>query len=271
MWLFKKRNQDTRRGATLRHPDSDAYQPAPFSEDITNPIVLRHHALRALCGAMTSVHSLCRSPHPFCGADDAAKAGNVINLIAIATHQVHEHTGSPLMAIYLIRAESNGTGQDYYPWPMNYIASLEPLEKVPYRKMVIVPSREGGYIAGYGQIENPVELNYATGSLDPATTRLLYFNPPPTHIEQELAGLALGDDGEWPRIYCFMHENVWHVMTMGLDDSQSLFYHFGPMDVVDDPNHNFGIHRTNPGDVIPTPYDGTEFSQVIIENCPRII
>ena len=40
---------------------------ASFGGDLEDFTVLRHHAVRALCGALMDRHTACRSPHPFCG------------------------------------------------------------------------------------------------------------------------------------------------------------------------------------------------------------
>ena len=42
---------------------------APFGGELeaSDFALLRHHALRVLCGALMDRHTDCRSPHPFCG------------------------------------------------------------------------------------------------------------------------------------------------------------------------------------------------------------
>ena len=272
MWPFKKRTEKNRKEIQWAWPGGTAYVSAPFTDDLTDMAVLKRHALRALCGAMTSTHSQCRSPHPFCGAAAAMKQREAINVIALATRQEHEYDGSSLMAIYLVRAESNGDpGTEGALWQLNYAQSLTPVEQVPHRKLVVVPSGVGGYVANYGQIKNPVEGNYYTGRLDQTTARTWFINQPPDGFECDYGVEVLADDDEWPRFWCFMWEGVWYVMTMGLLDGQTVFQHVAQMDVVDDPRHNFGIYQDVPSTIYSVyPFDDSEYAQVIRENCPVV-
>jgi hypothetical protein len=272
MWPFKKTTQSVRQQTPTRGLGTDAHLPIQFSDDLTDTAVLKRHALQALCGAMMSVHSQCRSPHPFCGADAISRQGDVINVIAHATRQVNYDSGDELLSIYLVRAESSRQpGSDDLPWQVNYALSLEPVEKTPYRKMAVMPSRAGGYVAQYGMIANPVEGDYATGSLERETARVLYCNPRPKHVKWEHEAIVLGDDEHVATFLCFMYAKVWHVVDTGMRDGQPMFHYVARANVGDDPDHNFGIYSGHPRDVYGIdPRDDSEYAKVIRENCPTI-
>ena len=63
MWPFKRKTPKEQSSLETRLNRVGV----PFSSDIADPLILKYHALRALCGALMDRHSSCQSPHPFAG------------------------------------------------------------------------------------------------------------------------------------------------------------------------------------------------------------
>ena len=236
----------------------------PFTDDISDPAVLRHHAVRALSGAIMGRHSQCLSPHPFCG-DISQQA---VMLIADAVRQIGPGDHS-VLAIYLSRATESAKRMENAPIdPLDGAISLTYLDNVPHRKLVVSPTNDGIYIASYGSILNPVERNYTTGSVDPNGVRSLVCDPEPKHAKWQYWKSGLSDAEFLPEYRCIIvHGQCWVVEA---DPGRGLVQQVAGLDVVDDPDHNFGIHSRRDVVYATNPTDDSEYAKVIRENCPVI-
>ena len=234
-----------------------------LEEDFT---VLRHHAIRALCGALMDRHTACRSPHPFCGPGHQQNGNTPVMLIAEAIPQ-----GSPnasradLIGIYLCQAsavESTDEEEDI----MRFITRMAPAEPAPSRKLVVSPPQNGTYQAMYGPILNPVEGDYSTGSIDPANARPINCNPEPRHCRWQYweSGLTKGD---WlvPRFHCLQVFGEWWVVEVA--GAHGMAQQVAALDFADNPEHNFGIHEKKEGTIYLNRTDPeSEYSKVLREN-----
>ncbi len=257
MWPFKRKTT----------PKQQPFQPerktpVPFSDDLSDPFVLRHHALRALCGALMDRHSECRSPHPFCGNITA----HVTQLIANAVEQVSPY--GPVLAIYTSKAVDN---LEYTPGqprePLDGAVSLEYAENIPGRKLVVNPNTDGTYTALYGPILDPVEGHYATGSIDGNAARTLNCNPEPQHTKWQYWERKLPGVDIVPEYRCLCVHGSWWIVEA--DRSHGLVQHVASLEVADNPEHNFGIHSRQHAMYVTDPWDDSEYAKVIRENLPR--
>ena len=240
---------------------------ASFGGDLEDFTVLRHHAVRALCGALMDRHTACRSPHPFCGQPGHQQNGDTpMMLIAEAIPQ-----GSPtssradLIGIYLCQAsavESTDEEEDI----MRLITRMAPAEPVPSRKLVVSPTQGGAYQAMYGPILNPVEGDYSTGSIDPANARPINCNPEPRHCRWQHWESAL-TKGDWlvPRFHCLQVFGEWWVVEVA--GAHGMAQQVAALDFADNPEHNFGIHEKKEGTIYLNRTDPeSEYSKVLREN-----
>lgn len=247
---------------------------ASFGGDLLDFTVLRHHAIRALCGALMERHTACRSPHPFCGIRGHQRDGDThAMLIAEAIPQGAAGASTPdLIGIYLTGATAapakEGGGEEDI---MEYITRMNPAQPVPWRKLVVYPPESGTYPAVYGPILNPVDGNYSAGSIDPENARPLTCNPEPRHCRWRYweSDLTRGNRMV-PRFHCLQVFGQWWVVDVDL--RRGAFKQVAGFDVADNPEHNYGIHEVK-GQIVlsggPAPND--EFVKVIIENGGSIL
>ncbi len=212
---------------------------ASFGGDIEDFTVLRHHAVRALCGALMDRHTACRSPHPFCGPGHQQNGDTPRMLIAQAVPQSNPLLSNPdLIGIYLCQAsalESSGEEEEDI---MRFITRMTPTEPAPSRKLVVSPPKAGTFQALYGPILNPIEGDYSTGSIDPAKAIQLNCDPEPRHCRWQYweSGLTKGD---WlvPRFHCLQVFGEWWVVDV--DPTRGLSQQVAALDFADTPEHNF--------------------------------
>ena len=255
-WPFKRRREP----APAERSPSTTRIGVPFTDDISDPATLRHHAVRALSGVIMSRHSQCRSPHPFCG-DISQQA---VMLIADAVRQVGPD-GHSVLAIYLSRATESAKPTETEPIdPLDGAISLTYLDSVPHRKLVVSPTNDGIYLASYGSILNPVERNYTTGSVDPDGVRTLLCNPEPKHAKWQYWESRLSDAEFLPEYRCILvHGQCW-VVEVDVDTGRA--QQVAGLDVIDDPDHNFGIHSRQDVVYSTSMTDDSEYARVIREN-----
>ena len=247
-------------------------KPAPsFDGDLQNSAALQHHAVRALCGVLMNRHTACRSPHPFCGIDGHRKNGDRPQMIiAEAVPQIAPNRAD-LIGIYLSRANDMTDHTEEEKDILNSVVHLAPVDPVPFRKLVVTAPTEGIYPVMYGTILNPVEGDYSTGSIDPATARELTSNSEPTHckwwyrhsdfITQETS------PGMLPvlRFHCMQVFGEWWVVEV--DWNQGRAQQVAALKFADNPEHNFGIHEREAA-IYASIDDRSEYSRVIRENLP---
>ena len=229
--------------------DSEPDEVATFG-DLEDFAVLRHHAIRALCGTLMDRHTACRSPHPFCGVSGhrGGDAGELIQLIAQAVPQGSADADVPsLIGIYLTRAihgEIKEGERDKEIHPMEYIARMVPRDTVQSRKLVVWPPKNGTYPVEYGRILNPAEGGYPTGSMDQNTNRPINdCNPEPKHCrwrywESENSGRNLQGDLLIPELRCLQVNGEWWVADVNA--AQGFIQQVAGLDWADSPRHNFG-------------------------------
>ena len=137
----------------------------------------------------------------------------MVMLIADAVNQVGPDE-EQVLAIYLSKADgSPKPNEDGLIDPLDGATSLTYVENVPFRKLAVNPASDGTYLASYGPILNPVERNYATGSLDPtADIRTLFCDPEPKHAKWQYWESELSDSEFLPEYRCVMvHGQCWVV------------------------------------------------------------
>ena len=241
----------------------------PFPTNIDELATLKHHGLRALCGGFMDRHSACLSPHPFCGHLGHQKQGDApMQLIAHIVPQLHIN-GGKIIAIYLCKAKgtvqaSDTTGLD----PLEHTVGLTYLERTPNLKMVISLVEGGTYIAQYGPIANPVEGDFSTGHLDRENIRTLYCNPEPAYTRWQYWESTITEgQSVVPEYHCLQVFGEWWIVDVDRDKGR--YQHVAALDFADNPEHNWGIHKPGKGYYF-NPNDGSEYSQALNENLPRV-
>ncbi len=264
MRLPWKKSKASRRKAAQEPNDA-----ASFGGNLEDSTVLRHHAVRALCGALMDRHSACRSPHPFCGRPGHQQTGDdYIELIAGVIPQTSMHTDKlDRIGIYMCPASAAAHMSTEEKWdPLDYIIRMVPTELAPNRKLVVFPPEGGTYLGMYGPILNPVEGDYSTGSLDSANSRPINCNPEPRHCRWQYweSGLTKGD---WlvPRFHCLQVFGEWWVVEVA--GAHGMAQQVAALDFADNPEHNFGIHEKKEGTIYLNRTDPeSEYSKVLREN-----
>lgn len=208
----------------------------PFPDDVAELPQLKHHALRALCGALMDGHSQCYVPgHPFCSGwiADPRRTGTLIAEVAC---QKDLDDDSYLVAIYLTRAISRMPATDEPVAQMDYVMSLDFADTVPDRKMVVQLLANGHYLADYGPILNPVERDYSTGRLDREHSVLLYCDPEPTHAQFTYwpSGVTEGQVVV-PQFKCLMENGQWWIADV--DHDRKCGQQVAGLEVADNPEH----------------------------------
>ena len=258
-----------------KKPKPETERAASFGGDLEDFTVLRHHAIRALCGALMDRHAACRSPHPFCGQEDR---DGVHEFIAEVIPQGSPDSNVPdLIGIYLCKASASANMNTEGTWdPMEYIIRMVPTEPAPNRKLVVFPPQGGTYAAMYGPILNPVEGDYSTGRIDPASARPLNCNPEPRHCRWKYweSGLNRGDR-RVPRFHCLHVHGEWWIVDIVNEHTveedgpglKRLYHQVAALDFADNPEHNLGIHAAKEGSIYVNRGDPeSEYSKVLREN-----
>ena len=243
---------------------------ASFGGDLEDFTVLRHHAVRALCGVLMDRHTACRSPHPFCGIRGHQMNGDVQQMLVADVIPQRSTTSSraDIIGIYLCRAAA-GEGTEEEEDIMKFITRMVPAEPVPNRKLAVFPPQDGTYQVMYGPILNPVKGDYSTGRIDPANARQFNCNPEPRHCCWQYWESAL-TKGDWlvPRFHCLQVFGEWWIVEMDL--RRGLAQQVAALRFADNPEHNFGIHGRQEPAIYVRRDDESEFSRVIRENLPPI-
>jgi len=242
---------------------------ASFGGDLDDLTILRHHALRALCGFLMDRHTACRSPHPFCaivGHQKNEERPQQLIAAAIPQRSPVSSDHSDIIGIYLCRAmdsEQTGEEQDI----MKSITEMVPADPAPHRKLVVSAPQDDTYTVAYGPILNPVEGDYFTGSVDPTYTRVFKCNPEPRHCRWQYWESALSKgDRSISILHCLQVFGEWWVVE--IDPGYELAQRVAALALADNPEHNSGIHE-RPG-IYARVDDGSEFSKVIKENLPPL-
>ena len=207
--------------------------------------MLRHHAVRALCGLLLDRHTACESPHPFCGPAHHRQAGdNHIELMAEAIPQGTDPTGGPnLIGIYLcpasaVRGDESDEGEHDI---MEYISRMVPTRPAPTFNLVVNPPQDGRYPAHYGPILNSVPGDFSTGRLDYGNSRLVNCNPEPRHCQWRYWESGITHGLLVPRYHCLQVFGQWWVVEVdpsleGVIQAQQV----AGLDFADNPEHNPG-------------------------------
>ena len=241
-----------------------------FSPDISELPTLKHHGLRALCGALMDRHKACLSPHPFCGTQGHWKDEDPpIQLIAHAITQIDAGTGAPLVAIYLCKAtNAMASPPQERIASSEYAAHLTYYEKTPSRKMVVNLVDDGTYIVQYGPIVNPVEGDFSTGSIDQDDLRTLYCDPEPAHAKWQYWDSDISEGQVVvPEFHCLNAFGQWWIVDV--DRERGRTQQVAAIEWADNPDHNFGIHKPGARHYWNS-NDGSELSKVLNENLPRL-
>ena len=243
---------------------------ASFNGDLEDFTVLRHHATRALCGALMDRHTACKSAHPFCGPGHQRNGDTPQQLIVDVIPQGSTPTGGAnRIGIYMCPASATPSGEENEDI-VKYVVRLVPTQPVPNRKLVVFPPENGIYQAMYGPILNPVEGDYSTGSIDTENSRPLRCDPEPKHCRSQYWDSGL-DKGDWlvPRFHCLQVFGAWWVVEV--DQVRSVAQQVAALDFADNPDHNFGIHMRQEAVYARAQDDDSEYSKVLRENLPELL
>ena len=99
---WKKRKQESEPVDEQTTPTASSPVSVPFGGDLEDFTILRHHAVRALCGMLMDRHTACQSPHPFCDSGHRQDGDAPQMLVAEVVPQGTKSTGyADLIGIYL--------------------------------------------------------------------------------------------------------------------------------------------------------------------------
>ena len=264
-------------------PSVDTVSPSVESHvkgfgDLEDFTVLRHHAVRALCGFLMDRHSSCRSPHLFCNIrmHRGMEGDGPQQFIADVIPQGSPDSDVPnIIAVYLTRAKIvKEYGKDETVDPMDYISRMAPADPVPATKLVVEPPIAGVYPAMIGPVINPVQGDYSTGRLDRERARLVNdCNPEPKHCRWtywEFKGSDFNPEGKLviPRFLGLQVSGQWWIAS-GYND-QTAIQQVAGLEVADSPRHNFGLHNDDLENKITMITDNykSEYSKIVRENVP---
>ena len=233
----------------------------PFPDDIEDLATLKYHGLRSLCGFLMDRHTVCRSPHPFCGG------AQPFQLIVHPVLQRNATDGTFLIGTYFTRAKSRTLDDDSeLPSLLEYVVSWGYADSMPGRKAVVNLVDDGSYFAQYGPIVNPVESDFSTGQIDANDTRSFYCDPEPAHTKWEYWTSKL-TEGQLvvPEYRCILAGDEWSIID--IDREKGFAQPVAALKLADNPKHNYGIHRADGRmNIYATENDGSEFSKVVREN-----
>ena len=197
----------------------------------------KRHGLRSLVGLLADRHSACRLQHPFCGSAPGPDEG-FLTVVAFATAQQDE-TGSPVMALYLCRAEPavKYTETDSIIDPLEYAALLAPRDNIPNSKVVVNLLGDGTYRGELGPIANLVEGDHSTGRLDRSVpTEVLHLDPEPSHAKWEYHDSQVTEEqAVVPEFHCFMLRGEWWVVDV--DRERRMCQQVAALEFADSPKH----------------------------------
>ena len=268
-WKRGKTSQEPKRESSPTTA-SEPENASPFGGGLEDFSILRHHAIRALCGALMDRHTNCRSPHPICGLGHRENGDTPRKLIAEVIPQGTTQTGgADRIGIYLCPASATSNGEDSEDI-FKYTTRMAPSQSTPNRKLVAFPPKDGIYQAMYGPILNPVEGDYSTGSIDSANARPLICNPEPKHCRWQYWRSEL-DKGDWlvPRFHCLQVFGEWWIVEV--DRVRGVAQQVAALDFADNPDHNFGIHERQGDIYFRAAGDESEYSKVLRENLPEML
>ena len=249
----------------FRKTKEPAWVVVPYPDDIEDVPVYKQHTLRALCGAFMGRHTACRSPHPFCGSPGEFAVQMIVHAIIQRTLD-----GDPVLALYFSKAEAPqqlSSGDEPID-PIKYATALEYAELTPIRKAVVSLMSDGTYVASYGPILNPVEMDFSTGSIDYDAARTLYCDPEPAH-----AGWKYWESGLSTKQTVIPEFHLlWtrqEVVVVDVDRLQQASQHVATLKIADNPDHNWGIHDPRKrGSIWEYSRNGSEWSKTLEENSP---
>ena len=260
LWPFGKRTKSERKEPSV----------IPFPADIEEIPSMKHHGLRALCGALMDRHSSCLSPHPFCGPQGHRQEGDtLIQVIAHAIPQSYPD-GRSLLAIYLCRAKSgiSSTNTGLVD-PLDYAVRLTYLDTTPSWKMLVDLMEDGNYIVRFGSITNPVEGDFSTGRVDEESMRTLHSIPEPAHAKWEYWESVITEGQRViPEFHCLQVKGEWWIVDA--DRERGMYCQMAALEFADNPEHNWGIYKPDRSGYYFNPNDGSEYSKMLYENLPLI-
>ena len=172
-----------------------------------------------------------------------------------------------MLALYLCRATRPvDSDQTKTVDAVEYAASLTYRDAVPFRKMAAFMRADGTYEARYGQVANPVEGNYMTGAIDQDDVRTFRCDANADHAKWQYWDSDLTEEQvDWPEFCCVQVYGEWFVVDM--DRSQGEGQLVARIQVANNPDHNWGIHRPDRrSSVYEAPNDGSEWSRTLVEN-----
>ena len=215
---------------------AECLSPVPFPASIIQIPDLKHHGLRALCGAMMERHSKCSMGHPFCFDPDESPDDPVLFIAEVGFQRVSADPDNFVIANYLSRAESRITEPENPVHPFDYAVSLTFAGTVPETMMTVQMLPGGNYFVRYGAIFDPIPGDYSTGTIDPANWCTLYCDPEPPHAKITYWPSEITEGQQVvPRFRCMMLRGEWWIVDC--DDGRGMGQQVAGIEVSDHPDH----------------------------------
>ena len=208
--------------------------PIPFPRSVSELPNLKHHALRALCGAMMDRDSGCLLDHPFCFPLEHA-AANIVTLIAeVACLQ--NGPEDYVVGIYMSRAVARMPESEDLWDPQDYALSLDYAGTVPDRMMAVRLLPGGNYFAHYGANYDPVPGEYSTGTIDHANWTTLFCDPEPARAKHTYWPNEITEGQQIvPQFKCLMLRGEWWIFDCDME--RGIAQQVAALEVADNSDH----------------------------------
>ena len=246
LWPFRRKPAEPQAATSTALPTAGSLiitKLHAFDGDLEDFVVLRRHAVRALCGMFMDRHSGCAGMgHPFCGPGGHRQNGDTpYRLIAQAIPQRDALGGGDLIGIYLCLATNPADGHEQQDIDiMEHIAQMTFAHPTPGRKLVVNPPENGVYHIRYGPVINPVEGDFSTGQIDPDSQILLRSDPEPAHCRWQYweSSLTEGNSLLVPTFHCL--QVLGECWVVDVDRSRGMAQQVAALEFADNPEHDFG-------------------------------
>ena len=220
--------------------------PTDFPHDMDDLFWIKHHALRALSGAIMDGTSQCERPHPFCGHQRRlSPQGEVAQLIV---HTILQTSGDNrlFLSLFLCLATSGLDLHSEQKFEVEkYAAALTHATTTPFSKMIVSYTEGGTYMASYGEVIDPVEYDYSAGAIDPRHVESLFFDPEPTNVQHHYWESELTKDYlVMPEFHCVLIGQSWHIVDVvrvrdGEGQAGAMYQEVAMLENADNPQHSW--------------------------------
>ena len=216
----------------------------PFEGSIFDPVTLRYHALRILCGALMDRRSDCTLPHPFCGPSHQ-QDGDTLHLMIVhaipATDAIGLFESINLSFCRATPSSLEGLIVNDYP---SLAARLVCVDPTPIRKIIASLTLNDKYMAHCGPVLDGLPNDHFTGYLDTSQALIYVCDPEPSHCQWEYWHTPPPDTPRWkgpspPTYLCIQVFGEWYVFDPDYRSAEPRFA--ARLELADSPNHADGI------------------------------